>query len=98
MLGCSVISDSLQPHGLLPARPLRPWNFPGKNTGVGCHFLLQGIFPTQGSNLGLLRGRWILYPHREVSKAPLIHSWIKAKNCSTSVLLAFGAVLCIVGY
>ena len=28
------------------------WNFPGKSTGVGCHFLLQGIFPTQGSNLG----------------------------------------------
>ena len=42
--------------------------------------------------------RWILYPHREVSKAPLVHFWIKAKNCSTSVLLAFGAVLCIVGY
>ena len=33
-----------------PARLLRPWNFPGKNTGVGCHFLLQGIFPTQGLN------------------------------------------------
>ena len=31
-----------------------PWDFPGKNTGVGCHFLLQGIFPTQGSNLHLL--------------------------------------------
>ena len=33
-----------------PARLLRPWDSPGKNTGVGCHFLLQGIFPTQGSN------------------------------------------------
>ena len=33
---------------------LRPWNFPGKNTGVSFHFLLQGIFPTQGSNLCLL--------------------------------------------
>jgi len=33
---------------------LCPWDSPGKNTGVGCHFLLQGIFPTQGSNLGLL--------------------------------------------
>ena len=31
-----------------------PWDFSGKNTGAGCHFLLQGIFPTQGSNLGLL--------------------------------------------
>ena len=34
---------------------------PGKNTGVGCHALLQGIFPTQGSNPGLLHCRWILY-------------------------------------
>ena len=37
-----------------PARLLCPWDFPGKNTGVGCHSLLQGIFPTQGSNLRLL--------------------------------------------
>ena len=37
-----------------PARLLCPWDFPGKNTGVGYYFLLQGIFPTQGSNLGLL--------------------------------------------
>ena len=43
---------------------LCPWNVPGKNTGVGCHFILQGIFPTQGSNpdlLHLLHCRWILY-------------------------------------
>ena len=41
--------DSLQPHGLEPARLLCPWNSTGKIPGVGCHFLLQGIFPTQGS-------------------------------------------------
>ena len=40
---------------------LCPWNSPGKNTGVGCHSFLQGIFPTQGSNLGLLHCRQILY-------------------------------------
>ena len=40
---------SLPPHGLQPTRLLCPWDFPGKNTGVGCHFLLQGIFPDQGS-------------------------------------------------
>jgi len=40
---------------------LHPRDFQGKNTGVGCHFLLQGIFPTQGSNPGLLRCRQILY-------------------------------------
>ena len=37
------------------------WNSPGKDTGVGCYFLLQGIFPTQGSNMGLLHCRQILY-------------------------------------
>ena len=37
----SVMSDSLQPHGLQPTRLLRPWDFPGKSTGVGCHCLLQ---------------------------------------------------------
>ena len=46
------MSDSLRPHGLY--RPLCPWNSPGKNPGVGSHFLLQGIFPTQGLNLGFL--------------------------------------------
>ena len=44
-----------------PPRLLYPWGFPGKNTGMGCHFLLQRIVPNQGSNLGLLLGRWILY-------------------------------------
>ena len=53
MLSYSVASDSLQLHGLYPML-LCPWDFPGKNTGVGCHFLLQGIVPTQGSNLHLL--------------------------------------------
>ena len=51
---CSVISDSLRPHGLQPSRPCCPWNLLGKNPGVDCHFLLQGIFLTQGSNPHLL--------------------------------------------
>ena len=45
---------TLEPHGLRPTRLLCPWNSPGKDAGVGCHFLLQGIFPTQGSDLYLL--------------------------------------------
>ena len=57
----SVVSDSLRPHGLQPTRLLHPWDSPGKSTGVGCHFLLQGIFPTQGSNPGLLHCRQTLY-------------------------------------
>ena len=55
----------LRPHGLQPARPLCPWDFSGKNTGVGCHFLLQGIFPTQEWNLCLL--------HQEVDSLLLNH-------------------------
>ena len=57
----SVVSDSLRGQGLEPTRRLRPWDFPGKSTGVGCHFLLQGIFPTQGSNPGLPHCRQTLY-------------------------------------
>ena len=53
----SVMSDSLQPHGLQPTRLLSPWDSPGKNTLVGSHYLLG----TQGSNLGLLHCRQILY-------------------------------------
>ena len=53
----SVVSASLtqRPHGLQPSRLLCPRDFPGKNTGGGCHFLLQGISPIQGSNLDLLQ-------------------------------------------
>ena len=48
-------------------RLLHPWNSSGKNTGVGCHFLLQGIFPTQGSNLQLL--------HWQADSLPLASLW-----------------------
>ena len=58
---CSVVSDSLQPHRLLLARLLCAWNSPGRNTGVGSHSLLQGIFLTQGLNLGLPHCRQVLY-------------------------------------
>ena len=61
----SVISDSLQPCCLHPTRLLCPWDSPGKNTGVGCHFLLQGVFPTQGLNLCLL--------NRQADSLPLSH-------------------------
>ena len=53
---CSVESNSLQPHGLYSL-----WNSPGQNTGVGSLSLLQGIFPTQGSNPRLTHCRRILY-------------------------------------
>ena len=53
--------NSLGPHGLYPIRLLHPWDFPGKNAGVDCHFLLQGIFLTQESNPGLPHCRQMLY-------------------------------------
>ena len=62
--------DSLWPHGLYS-----PWNSPGKNTGVGNLFLLQGIFPTQGSNPGLPHCRWILY-HLSHKGSPRILEWV----------------------
>ena len=68
MCVCSVMSDSLQPYGLQPTRLLCPWNFLGKNTKVGCHFLLQGLFLTQGLNLPLL-----CLLHWQVDSLPLSH-------------------------
>ena len=62
----SAMPDSLRPHGRWPTRLLCPWNSPGKNTRVGCHFLLQGIFLTLGLNLCLLR-----LPHWQVGSLPL---------------------------
>ena len=53
---CSVISNSLRPHGLYSL-----WNSPGQNTGMGSRSLLQGIFPTEGSKPGLLHCRQFLY-------------------------------------
>ena len=65
MLSHEVMSNSLQPHGLWPARFLCPCNFSGKNTGVGFQFLPQGIFLTQGSNLHLF--------HWQLDSLPLSH-------------------------
>ena len=57
----------------VPARILCPWDSPGKNTALGCHFLLQGLSPTQGSNpclLHLLHSRLILYPLSHLGSTP----------------------------
>ena len=62
---CSVAQLHLtlcDPMNCLPARLLCPWNFSGKDTGTGCHFLLQGIVPAQGSNLS---------PHWQADSLPL---------------------------
>ena len=66
---CVLVAKSclilLWPDGLQPTRLLCPWNFPGKNTGVGCHAILQGIYLTQGSNPCLL--------HWQADSLPLSH-------------------------
>ena len=69
-VSCSVISDSLRPHGLHS-----PWNSPGQNTSVGSYFLPQGIFPTQGLNPGLLHCRQILYQLSHKGN-PRILEWV----------------------
>ena len=65
LFSCSVLSHSLRPHGPQPTRLLCPWDFPGKHTGVGCHFLLQGILLSQGLNPCLL--------HWQEDSLPLNH-------------------------
>ena len=66
----SVVSNSLQPNGLYS-----PWNYLGQNSGVSSLSLLQGIFPTQGSNPGLPHYRWILYQLSHQG-SPRILEWV----------------------
>ena len=76
---CVFVAQSCsRPQGLQPARLLRPWDFPGKNTGVGCH-LLQGIFPTRGSNPGLPHCRQTLPSEPQCMVIRSLHcfSWSK---------------------
>ena len=70
----SVVSNSLWPHGLYS-----PWNSPGKNTRVDSLSLLQGIFPTQGLNLGLPHCRWIFFT-----------SWATREALSPKILSKYG--------
>ena len=74
------------------ARPLCPWDSPGKNAGMSCHFLLQGIFPTQGLNPPLLHCRQILYPLSHLGshiyvyihgiyQVSMYHTWYTTNKC-----------------
>ena len=86
----SVVSTSLRPHGLYS-----PWNSPGQNTGVGSCFLLQLIFPTQGSNPGLLHCRQILYQLRHQG-SPRILEWIAYSFSSRSSQLRNQTGVCCI--
>ena len=79
---CLTLSD---PHGLC-----RPWNSPGQDTGVGRHSLLQGIFPTKGSNPGLPHCRWILYQLSHKASVPEMTGALKTlENQRVTVLGSF---------
>ena len=67
---CSVVSDSLQPHGLYSS-----WNSPGRNTGVGSCYFLRVIFPAQRLNPGLLHCRQILHQLSHKG-SPRILEWV----------------------
>ena len=92
-VSCSVRSDSLQPHGVKPTRLFSPWDSPGKNTEVGCHFLLQGIFPTQGPNLGLPHCKQFLYHLSH--QGSLVHFLpVKAQMSSSLISTECNLFLC----
>ena len=94
------MSHSLQPYGLWPTRLLCPWDSPGENTGVGCHFLLQGIFLTQRSNPHLLH-----FLHWQAGSLPLLppgkslllhtHTHTHTHTHSLSLSLIHRSDLCI---
>ena len=89
---------SLWPHGLYPARLLCPWNSPGKNTRVGCHFLLQGIFPTQRSNPGFLHCRQILCHLNHQGTEKVLNKWqlllLDIMNLTLKAILNIWFVVC----
>ena len=80
-VSCAVMSNSLGPHGLQSSRLLCPRDSPGKNTGMGCHFLLQEILLTHGSTLRLLQCRQILY-HLSHQGSPAVNKEALNKNKS----------------
>ena len=86
---CAQLLSQLQ-----PTRLLYPWDSPGKNTRVGCYFLLEGIFLTQGSNLSLfcfLHCGWILYPEPP-GKPPDPQPWeiYKLENIEKETRMGWG--------
>ena len=73
----SVVSDSLRPHGMWPNRFLHPWDSPGKNPGVGCHFLLQGNLP----KLGIEPRSPVLQADALISEPPGKPMYIQTISC-----------------
>ena len=91
VLSHSPMSKSFQPCGLHPARLLCPWDIPGKDTGLGCHFFLQGMFQTQRLNLCPLHRQMNFLPlsYLEIPRRPtpkhVIINITKVKNKQTTL-------------
>ena len=81
ILSCSVVSNSCNPMDCSPPGSFVHGDSPGRNTGVGCHALLRGIFPTQGSNPGLLHCRQILYQLSHQGSPLFLGSFPKLTLC-----------------
>ena len=91
----SVVSDSLPPHGLQPARLPRPWGPPGKHSGVGCPALLHGIFQTRDQTCvshASRIGSWALY-HWHHLKSLLLSCFSRVRLCVTPQTAAHQAPL-----
>ena len=88
----SILSDSLQPHGLQPTRLFCPWNFPGKNTRVGCHFLLPrtGRFPCPFLFLMLI------YNFADLLNFLTGRAWLKILFQVNFIILKLGKTLVII--
>ena len=80
----SVVPDSLWSHGLQSTRLLCPWDFPGKDTGEGCHFLIQGVF--------LLHCRQILYQLSYKGSPKELHYLETIRMTRISLLEGWGAI------
>ena len=89
---CSVMSNFLWLHGMKPTRLLCPWDSPSKNTGVCSHPLLQGIFPTQGSNqVSCIAGRFFtVWATREGQITIIKHRQVSAK-IKTNLIMGYKA-------
>ena len=97
MCDSCILKVESESHVQLFVTPGSPWNSPGHNTGGDSLFLFQGIFPTQGSNLGLPHCKWILYQLSHEG-SPRILEWVSYPFSSSSSLLKnWTWVSCIAG-
>ena len=80
---CPVL---LQPHGLQSTRVLCPWDLPGKHCGVGHHFLLQGIFPTQDQTHVFCTGMWILYWATRTAQSKIKHTKLTTSSIAYRII------------